>query len=202
MSYTPYQPTPEKRLTDQIYRTNIEGLYYLTYPLFADERGFFSSFYKIPGINEALGTDFTVKQLNYSYSQTNVIRGMHAEGWNKLITILQGKAVCVLADIRPNSPTFSQTEYFELGLDPTGKQGAGLFITKGIANSICATEGPVGYLYAVDMLYEDRDPTGDRAIAIYDPDLAIEWPVDKTQAIVSDRDRDSITLRELYPEKF
>jgi dTDP-4-dehydrorhamnose 3,5-epimerase-like enzyme len=202
MSHTIYQPTEAMKLAENVYKTGIDGLFYLTYPRYIDDRGLFSDFYKIPKINQILGTDFTIKQLNYAYSVPKVIRGMHAEGWNKLITVLSGHAFCALADIRPESPTFLKTEYFEFAFDPASKQGAGLYITKGIGNSICAPTDPVGYLYAVDMLYEERDTSGDRAISIYDPDLAIEWPVPKDVAIISDRDKNSITVRELYPEKF
>jgi len=202
MSYTSYQPTSELKIADQVYRTEIEGLFYLTFPIFPDERGSFSSFAKIPHLNTTLNLDFQIKQLNYAYSVDRVIRGLHAEAWNKLITVLAGKALCILADIRPNSPTFLKTEYFEFEFDPTSNHGASLFISEGIANSICVLKGPVGYLYGVDKLYEDRDPTGDKAISIYDPDLAIAWPIPKDQAIISQRDLDSVTLRELYPEKF
>lgn len=202
MSHTLYQPTEDLKIADRVYSTPIEGLYYLTYARHTDNRGSFADFYKIPKINAALGTDFTIKQLNYAYSYPKVLRGMHAENWNKLITVLAGKAFCVLADIRPNSPTFGKTAYFEFEFTPESKEGAGLFITKGIANSICAPEQEVGYLYAVDMLYEDRDVSGDRAISVFDPDLKIEWPIAREEAIISDRDINSITLRELYPEKF
>lgn len=202
MSVKLYQPTPELQISERVYKTNIDGLFYLTYPIFGDNRGAFSSFYKVPKLNQALGANFVAKQFNYAYSVDKVIRGMHAEAWNKLITVLAGKAFCVLADIRPESPTFLKKEYFEFQFDPKAGQSAGLYISQGIANSICVLEAPVGYLYAVDQLYEDRDVKGDRAISVFDPDLAIEWPIPKDQAIISERDTNSITLRELFPEKF
>jgi dTDP-4-dehydrorhamnose 3,5-epimerase len=202
MSYTAYQPTEELKITDGLYRTKFDGLFYVTYPRFADNRGVFSDFFKIPKLNPLIGLNFTAKQVNFSYSYTGVIRGMHAEGWNKMVTILNGKALCVEADIRPESPTFGQTEYFEIGFDPESKQGAGLIVKKGIANSICALEGPVSYLYVVDSLYEDRDIAGDQAVSIYDPDLNISWPFTPEQTIISDRDKQAVTLREKFPQKF
>lgn len=200
--YTPYQPTEDLKITDGLYRTKFAGLFYVTYPRFADERGLFSDFFKIPKLNPLIGMDFTAKQVNFSYSYDRVIRGMHAEGWNKMVTILQGKALCVEADIRPESPTFGQTEYFEIGFDPNSNQGAGLIVSKGIANSICVLEGPVSYLYVVDALYEERDKAGDQAISIYDPDLNIQWPYTEQEAIISQRDKDAVTLRAKFPAKF
>jgi len=202
MSYSPYQPNDTQKISDGVYKTSIDGLFYLTFPMFGDNRGIFSSFHKIPKLNPILGTSFEVKQLNYAYSKPNVIRGMHAEAWNKLITVLSGKALCVLADIRPESPTFLKKEYFEFEFDPTASQSAGLYITQGIANSICVLEGPVGYLYAVDKLYEDRDVKGDQAISVFDPDLDIQWPIPKDLAVISERDTQAITVRELFPDKF
>lgn len=200
--YTAYQPTEDLKIADGLYRTKFAGLFYITYPRFSDERGLFSDFFKIPKLNPLIGMDFTAKQVNFSYSYDKVIRGMHAEGWNKMVTILQGKALCVEADIRPESPTFGQTEYFEIGFDPDSKQGAGLIVSKGIANSICVLEGPVSYLYVVDALYDERDKAGDQAISIYDPDLNIQWPYSEQEAIISQRDKDAVTLRAKFPAKF
>jgi dTDP-4-dehydrorhamnose 3,5-epimerase len=121
---------------------------------------------------------------------------MHAEGWNKLITVLNGEAYCVLADTRKDSPTFKNIEYFKLKFDPESKTGKGLYISKKIANSICALNGPVHYVYGVDLLYNERDPRDDMAISIFDPDLKIEWPFKKEEMIISDRDVNSITLQE------
>lgn len=201
-TYTAYQPTEDLKLADGLYKTKLAGLYYLTYPRFADERGLFSDFFKIPKLNPILGMEFAAKQVNFSYSYDKVIRGMHAEGWNKMITVLQGKALCVLADIRPDSATFGQVEYFEIGFDPQSKQGAGLIVSKGLANSICVLEGPVSYLYVVDALYEDRDKAGDQAISIFDPDLNIAWPYDRSEIVISERDTQAVTLRERFPDKF
>ena len=58
------------------------------------------------------------------------------------------------------------------------------------------------YSYAVDKLYKDRDKSGDVAISLFDPDLGVDWPIDKKNIVVSQRDINTISLREKYPEKF
>lgn len=198
-----YQPKPDLQLSKNIFKTGIEGLYYITFQKHEDNRGYFSELAKIPEIEEITGEKFSIKQSNLSSSHTNVVRGMHAEGWNKLITVITGTAFCALADIRPDSPTFSQTENFLFSMDSEeeGLNG-GLFISAGIANSICVLKGPVNYVYGVDKLYQDRDPSGDKAISIFDPDLNIAWPIENETMILSERDRDTTTLREMFPEKF
>ena len=52
-------------------------------------------------------------------------------------------------------------------------------------------------MYLVDEYWDNSKARG---IIYNDPDLAINWPV--SDPIISDRDRENPTLRELYPEKF
>jgi len=58
------------------------------------------------------------------------------------------------------------------------------------------------YSYVVDRLYKDRNKNNDVAISLFDPDLGVDWPIDKDQMIISQRDIDVITIREKYPQKF
>lgn len=192
-----YQPIPDFQLSKNLFKTSIEGLFFINYKKYHDDRGFFTELAKIPEIEDLTGEKFVVKQVNFSYSVTNVVRGMHAENWNKLINVVSGVAFCALADIRPDSPSFGKKEYFKFSVDEKdGSLSGGLYISRGIANSICALEGPVGYIYGVDQLYEERDKAGDRAISIFDPDLNIQWPVSNDNMIVSQRDIDAISLKE------
>jgi dTDP-4-dehydrorhamnose 3,5-epimerase len=58
-------------------------------------------------------------------------------------------------------------------------------------------EEPVDYIYLVDAYYDGKDT---RAVAWNDPDLKINWPI--TNPIISERDKNNPTLRQLFPEKF
>lgn len=196
-----YQPTPELKIAEDVYKTSLAGLLYLPHHVFADERGFYAEVARIPEIEAVLGQPFVAKQINLSHSNTHVIRGFHAEAWNKLITVASGRVVSVLVDIRPESPTFGQHLKFVLGAGEGSLQGA-LFVSAGIANGFVVLEGPADYVYLVDALYVERDQAGDKAINLFDPDLKIEWPVAREQLIYSDRDANSVSLRELFPEKF
>jgi dTDP-4-dehydrorhamnose 3,5-epimerase len=196
-----YSPTEENKVGNNIYKTSIDGLYFIKNDLLVDDRGFFRTTAILPDLNEMLTEKYEVKQLNHSRSEKNVVRGMHAEGWNKLISLVSGKCFCALADIRPDSSTFKKVEYFLLGTDSDSLIGS-LYVEKGIANSYCVVEGPVDYFYCFDKLYRDRDPAGDKSISIFDPDLNITWPIEKEEMIISERDKNCITLRELYPDKF
>lgn len=198
---TLFQPSPNQKKSEFIYETGITGLWFLAHKKFSDDRGFYAELSRIPEVEEVFGAPFKTQQLNLSYSETNVVRGFHAEQWNKLITAITGTCFCVLADIRPDSTTFGKTEQFLLGDGQDCLEGS-LFVTAGIANSVCVLNGPANYLYAVDQLYSQRDPSGDVAISLFDQDLAVDWPISREQMILSDRDTAAISLREKYPKAF
>lgn len=196
-----YQPISENKLTDDVYKTSINGLYYVQHKTFHDERGFFSELGKLPEILKAVKSNFTVKQISQARSQPNVIRGIHAEDWNKYITVASGIAFSAIIDLRPESETFMNKETFLLGFGEDALDGS-LLIPARCGNSMCVVEGPVNYLYLFDKLYSKRDPAGDVAISLFDPDLAIEWPIPREQMIISPRDLKAVTLRQRFAEKF
>lgn len=190
-----------EELSPGVLKTYLDGLYFLPHSIFTDERGFYAELSRIPELEEVLGHEFITKQMNLAMSLDNVVRGFHAENWNKLITVTSGTCFSALADVRPDSPTFGNVQTFLLGSEEGQLQGS-LYITSGIANSLCVVEGPVHYLYAVDQLYRDRDTSHDVAISLFDEDLDVEWPIAREDMILSDRDKNSVTLRQKFPEKF
>ncbi len=201
MAINYYTPSKNLEIAENIWKTKIDGLYYLKYKKFIDDRGFFSQILEPERIKAAgINPNFQIKQINLSVSRSKIARGIHTEGWNKLITVIQGHAFCALADVRNDSPTYKNVEYFDFIADPNNEWGESLYISKKIGNSVCAVEGPMNYLYGVDMLYHERNKADDLAVSIFDPDLNIQWPFAKEEMIISQRDIDSITLKELYQE--
>ncbi len=196
-----YKPAENLKINDFVYKTKLPGLFYIARRKFDDKRGFFREVVDIKELEKITGEKFVVAQMNHSRSETNVARGMHAEGWNKLVTVTGGIAFSAIADIRPQSDSFGKIEKFRLGIGQDALPGA-LYVSKGLANSICALEGPVDYVYIVDRLYADRDPSDDGAISVFDKDLNIDWPIKKEDMILSERDLQAVSLRELHPGKF
>jgi len=192
-----YHPSENNQISENIYKTSIDGLFYINVPKHNDERGFFSEVVKLPELNSAIGYEFNIKQINLSRNKQNTAKGMHAEDWNKLVTLTSGKAFSALVDIRPNSPTFKQIEYFMLGFDQEKENGNALFINKGIANSLLALSNEANYLYFVDKLYSERNQKDNLSVSMFDSDLNIQWPIPKEEMIVSGRDTDAITLNKL-----
>ncbi|QQS43800.1 dTDP-4-dehydrorhamnose 3,5-epimerase family protein [Candidatus Roizmanbacteria bacterium] len=184
-------------IEDSIYKTGIEGLLYIDRKLLGDDRGFFSEVAHVPSIQKVTGTDFSIKQINHARSEKNVVRGIHAEDWNKCIFLASGKAFCAVVDLRTESPTFKKVETFILGFDEESLHG-GLFVPKGLGNSVVVLEGPLDYIYFVDKLYSERDPLGDVAVSLFDPELAIEWPIPREDMIISERDKNAVTVKEKF----
>ncbi len=177
-----------------IERTDIPGLLVVTWPTVGDERGFFRQTYQLQELTEALGREPVLRQGNHSRSAPGVLRGFHAEPWDKLVYVVRGRAMAAIADIRPDSPTFGEVRTFELG---DGTERRRLFISEGLANSFC-THGDetVDYLYDVSDYW--RADIVKPSVAWDDPDLAVSWPV--TDPVLSDADQVNPTLREMFPK--
>lgn len=184
--------------SDNITKTSIPKVVKIHWPKYQDKRGFFHEVARKNELEKATGIDFQPVQWNHSYSKPKVIRALHTEKWNKLVYPLTGKMFAAVADVRPDSETFGKVETFIFDNTKPSSSHAALFLPKGIGNSICVMgEEPVHYMYLVDEYWDDSKAQG---IAWDDPELAIDWPI--KNPILSKRDQNNPTLRELFPEKF
>jgi dTDP-4-dehydrorhamnose 3,5-epimerase len=173
--------------------TAIPGLFVVRWDTHGDDRGFFRQTYQQGELREALGREVVLAQGNHSRSAPGVLRGFHAEPWDKLVYVARGTVFSAIADLRPDSPTFGEVVTFTLG-DPPGER-IRLWISEGLGNAFCAlTEAD--YLYDVTAEWAPGVDKG--AVAWDDPDLAVDWPVERPE--LSDADRANPTLRERFPE--
>lgn len=152
---------------------------------FGDERGFFSEVFNRRAFQEA-GIDFDPVQDNHSLSATvGTVRGLHFQGppsaQAKLVRVARGAILDVAVDIRHGSPTFGQHVAVEL----SAANWLQLLVPRGFAHGFCTLEPDTEVLYKVDAYY---DPTVDFGIAWDDPELAIDWGVEKARATLSEKD--------------
>ena len=174
--------------------TAIAGLYVVRQPTHGDDRGFFRQTWQASELTEALGRSVTFVQGNHARSEPGVLRGFHAEPWDKLVYATSGRVQAVIADIRPESPTFGTAQSFALG---DGGDRVRLFVSEGLGNSYCVHgDGPADYLY--DVTAEYRPGVDKRAVRFDDPTLAVDWAV--TEPTLSAEDDDAPTLRERFPD--
>ncbi len=194
-----YQPAETDHLVDGIFKTSLPGLLFIQSQKHTDDRGYFSEVARLPELNQVLNKPFKPAQINHAKNIKNVIKGFHAEGWNKLVTVPNGVALSVLVDVRKNSPTFGKWQAFLIGDDnnfPNALYGA-LYIPEGVANSVLVMTETLNYFYFFDKLYKDRDPTQDVAINLFDPTLNIPWPIEHEKMIISERDKKAVNLADL-----
>lgn len=181
----------DKNKAKSVRKTSIDGLFVLDAPIFSDQRGFFREFLRFSELEKLAGIKFSPVQINHSMSYPRVLRGLHADRWNKIVYPITGRAFSAIVDIREGSYTFGRVECFFFD----DKNRFGLFISKGLANSICALDQVVHYIYLVDQYYDSKNP-GTIAIKWDDKDLAIDWPV--KNPILSEKDRNNPSLKEIF----
>lgn len=173
----------------KITKTPIDGLLVINLAVHGDNRGWFKENYQKEKM-EALGLPtFDIVQNNFSYNEEmGVTRGLHAEPWEKFISVANGKVFGAWVDLR-NGPGFGNT--FTIEINP----GIAIFVPRGVANGYQTLEPNVTYTYLVNAHWS---PDAEYSfINLFDPELSIEWPISKDQAIFSDKDKHHPMLKDL-----
>ena len=113
----------------------LEGLKLIKPKIFKDERGFFLEQYRRCIFREGgINCDFV--QDNHSFSAKNTLRGMHFQtspGQAKLISVVNGKILDVVVDIRPSSKTYKK--WYSITIDDINY--CQLFVPVGFAHGYC-----------------------------------------------------------------
>jgi len=172
----------------QISATKINGVYVLKPKVFKDQRGFFSEFFNSQTYFEN-GINFAVKQVNYSYSDFKVLRGLHFQRQKpqaKIIQVLSGEIYDVCADINPKSATFGQS----VGIKLSAKNRQFLLIPKGLAHGFCVLSKSCAVQYLCDEFYDASLSAG---IIWNDPTLKIDWPYLDPKLSLQDQNLPSLT---------
>ena len=161
--------------------------------IFGDGRGFFYEAYQRDRYIEA-GIDSDFVQDNLSYSQKNVLRGLHYQ-WPhpqaKLVQVLEGEVLDVTVDIRRGSPTLGKS--VKRSLSSGNKRQ--LFIPEGFAHGFFVISKNALFMYKCSDFY---NPSAEKGLLFSDPGLAIEWPGDAP--ILSEKDAAFPLLAELSDE--
>ncbi|SEL66926.1 dTDP-4-dehydrorhamnose 3,5-epimerase [Paenibacillus sp. cl141a] len=163
--------------------TKLQGVKRIEPAVHQDHRGFFMESFN-DRVLKGCGINDHFIQDNHSMSrEAGVIRGLHyqlsPEGQTKLIRVVSGAIYDVVVDIRSGSPTYGQWQSFIL----SAANFIQLLVPKGFAHGFCTLVHDTEVIYKVDAYYS---PEHDRGIAWDDPDLNIDWPVNKP--VLSDKD--------------
>ena len=175
----------------RVEQTPIPGLLTVELELHTDGRGWFKEGFQRAKL-EALGfPSFEIVQNNISFnSEVGVTRGIHAEPWDKYISLAHGRAFAAIVDLR-DGPTFGAVQTLEL------HPGNAIFVPRGCGNSYQTLTPDVVYSYLVN---EHWSPEARYTLLqAFDPALGIDWPIDEAAAIRSDKDRGHPPLAQLTP---
>lgn len=150
----------------------LTGAYKIKNFSFGDNRGRFVKCFEKDIYNNG-GIDFSLNETFASVSAKDVIRGIHFQIHDpqaKLVTVLSGKVLDYIVDLRPESETFKKWMCVELSAD----NHLGLYVPRGFGHGFWSMEDNTIMLYMCDGVYDKETDTG---ILYNDPDLNIEWPV-------------------------
>jgi dTDP-4-dehydrorhamnose 3,5-epimerase len=165
-------------------QTTIQDLVIIKPAVFNDERGYFFEAYNKAKFHEN-GITYNFIQDNQSFSTKGVIRGLHLQinpfAQAKLVRVLQGEILDVVVDLRKNADTYGR--HFSVVLSAENKKQ--MMVPPGFAHGFSVLSETASVLYKVDQLY---DKQSERGIKYDDATLAIDWQVDPTEVIVSEKD--------------
>ncbi len=171
-------------------KTSIPGLLEVDLVLLGDNRGWFKeNFQKEKLVKLGLPEDFEIVQNNISFNkEVGVTRGIHAEPWDKFISIAFGSVFAAIVDFRKGE-SFGKVETFTL--DP----GKAIYVPRGCGNSFQTLEPNTIYTYLVN---EHWSPEAKYTLVnLADPKLNIQWPIPLEKAIVSEKDLKHPNLSEV-----
>lgn len=170
--------------------TELPGVTLIEPKVFQDARGFFLESYHQAKF-AAAGLDVTFVQDNHSRSVRGTLRGLHAQRrrpQGKLVRVIVGEIFDVVADIRPDSPTFGRW----LGVVLSAENFRQLYVPPGFVHGFCVVSDAAEVLYKCTALY---DPTDEIGVVWNDPELGVDWPI--RSPLLSEKDRRLPTLRGL-----
>ena len=172
---------------------NIKGVWLIKPQRFGDSRGYFSETWKQQEFEDHVGKVNFV-QYNESLSSYGVLRGLHLQRGDcsqaKLVRVSQGRVLDVALDLREGSPTWGKHVSVEL----SHEGGEQLFIPRGFAHGFVVLSERAQFQYKVDNVYA---PHSEMTIAFDDPDLGIDWRIEPSQMLLSEKDKKGTRLKNI-----
>ena len=154
--------------------TGIHGAFLIKPSTFADERGSFAEIYQLRALAERGWHGSFVRSAISHNHQRGTLRGLHFQraphSEAKLVTCIRGAVHDVIADVRPDSPTFGKWDGYEL----TPDNRWALFLPEGLAHGYQAMADDSTVHYHLSDYYAPKHGDG---IRWDDPTLAIRWPL-------------------------
>ena len=173
--------------------TPIPGLIVLDLPVHGDSRGWFKENWQREKMTAA-GIDlpdFGPVQNNISFNDAvGTTRGIHAEPWDKYVSVATGRIFGAWVDLRQGD-TFGAVYATELDASKA------IFVPRGVGNSYQTLEPDTAYTYLVnDHWSADATYT---FLNLADETVAIDWPIPLASVEISDKDKNHPRLADVVP---
>lgn len=171
--------------------TTIPGLFIWDLPVHGDNRGWFKETWQREKMVAAGLADFGPVQNNVSFNRAvGTTRGIHAEPWDKFISVASGRVFGAWVDLRAG-PKFGTV--FTAELDPTHA----VFVPRGVGNAFQTLEPNSVYSYLVNDHYSPA--AAYTSLNLADESVAVPWPIPLERAEISAKDMTNPRLAELAP---
>lgn len=174
-----------------ITETTIPGLLVLDLPVHGDARGWFKENWQREKMMAVGLPDFGPVQNNISFNdEIGTTRGIHAEPWDKYVSVATGKIFGAWVDLREGD---SFGAVFTTELDAS----KAIFVPRGVANSYQTLEADTAYTYLVnDHWSADAEYT---FLNLADETVAIPWPIPLGEVTISEKDQAHPRLHDVKP---
>ena len=173
--------------------TDIPGLLVIDLPVHGDNRGWFKENWQREKMRAAGLPDFDPVQNNISFNTSvGTTRGIHAEPWDKYVSVASGRIFGAWVDLRAGE-SFGRVVTVELGPDTA------IFVPRGVGNAFQTLEENTAYTYLVNDHWSADALTAYSFLNLADESAAIDWPIDLAQAELSEKDRKHPRLHEITP---
>jgi dTDP-4-dehydrorhamnose reductase/dTDP-4-dehydrorhamnose 3,5-epimerase len=171
--------------------TAIPGLTIWELPVHGDNRGWFKENWQREKMVAAGLADFGPVQNNVSFNDAvGTTRGIHAEPWDKFVSVATGRIFGAWVDLRAG-PTFGAVVTAEL--DPS----RAVFVPRGVGNAYQTLAPDTAYTYLVNDHWTAEAVY--TSVNLADETVAIDWPIALDRAELSDKDRAHPPLSEVSP---
>ncbi|MGW0121035.1 dTDP-4-dehydrorhamnose 3,5-epimerase family protein [Streptomyces sp. NPDC003327] len=170
----------------------VPGAYRVEPEPLSDRRGHFFESVRESAILAGTGWDFAVRQVNYSVSKKNTLRGIHGTkvppGQAKFVTCVRGAALDIAVDLRVGSPTFG---HYDVTYQ-SPETGTAVYLPDGIGHAFLALTDDTCMSYLCSQEYVPGTMIDVDAL---DPEIGLPWEL-KEPPIRSDKDAVAPTLAE------
>ncbi len=163
----------------------LPGVFTIDPALIGDSRGFFARTFCTTEFAEH-GLETTFVQCNSSgNTYRNTVRGLHFQRSPheevKVVRCIRGAIFDVAVDLRPDSATYLQW----FGVELTAENRRMLYVPRGFGHGYQTLSDNAEVLYQVSDPYTPGVEGGCR---FDDPAIGVTWPLDTSDAVVSDKD--------------